>query len=131
IAEFMKPGGSFTNPLRGMLYYRDMSVYEVPWLPPNFEEFYADAPEQRDEAYAYFEARRAELETNDLSDMDEKTAYNYSLYLDCLSYMKPGGTYTEWRIFAKEQAEKYENDEQDLDYAVELIYNRAKLMLEE
>ncbi len=131
IAEFLKPGGSFSNPLCGMLYYKDMSVYEVPWLPPNFEEFYADAPEQRDEAYEYFEARRDELVTNEMTDMDEKTAYNYSLYLDCLSHMKLGRTNKEWLGFAIEQERKYINDEQDLDYTVELIYNRAKLIMEE
>ena len=63
--------------------------------------------------------------------MDEKTAQNMALYLDILSHVNVKRTYLDWIRFADAECEKYYNDEQDLDFTVELIYSRAKLMLEE
>lgn len=111
IAEFMKPGGAYINPLLGFMYYKDMSVYHLNMTS-----------EQADQYGVIY---------NDLTDMDEKTAQNMALYLDVLSRVKVKRNYFEWNRFADEESEKYYNDEQDLDYTVELIYNRAKLMLEE
>ena len=63
--------------------------------------------------------------------MDAKTEENYALYLDCLAHMKLGVSYGEWDRFANEEAEKYWNDQQDLDYTVQRIIDRAKLILDE
>jgi Bacterial extracellular solute-binding protein. len=111
IAEFMKPGGDYTNPLLGFMYYKDMSVYQLKMTPE--------------------QATKNGVMLNDLTNMDEKTTQNMALYLNILSHVNVKRTYLEWIRFAAAECEKYYNDEQDLDYTVEFIYNRAKLMLEE
>ena len=90
-------------------------------------------PEERKaEMLREIEERRAEYTTNDLLNMDEKTAHNFELYLDVLKYAKLGPSYVdEWLRYAADEAEKYWNDEQDLDLTVQHIIDRAKLILDE
>ena len=101
----------------------------------NWEETWDNADEERRaEMLEDQKALIAEFGTytNDLVNMDEKTAHNFELYLDVLKYAKLGPSYVdEWLRFAAEEAEKYWNDQQDLDYTVQRIIDRAKLILDE
>ena len=67
----------------------------------------------------------------DIWNMDEKTRDNYELYLHILSKFKLGRNYTkDWLLFALEECNRYLVSEQDLDYTVRRILDRAKMVME-
>ena len=118
----------------GEYIYKDMSVYEHSAVYySNFEEVWDNADEERRaKLLKEVEENRAEYMTNDLVNMDEKTAHNFALYTEVLKYAKLGPSYVdEWLRHAADEAEKYWNDEQDLDLTVQHIIDRAKLILDE
>ncbi|MBR4000112.1 MAG: extracellular solute-binding protein, partial [Clostridia bacterium] len=137
IAEYLDPENRMLSMSNwGGYIYKDMSVYEPSWMrSSNWEETWDNADEERRaEMLEDQKALIAEFGTytNDLVNMDEKTAHNFELYLDVLKYAKLGPSYVdEWLRFAAEEAEKYWNDQQDLDYTVQRIIDRAKLILDE
>lgn len=62
----------------------------------------------------------------------EKAEKNFQIYLDVLANSRPRYSHdNEIFRFMNDEAEKYYNDEQDLDYTVEKIYERAKMIFEE
>ncbi len=135
IAEYLNPENRMmTDSNRGGYIYKDMSVYTHSIVYyANHEESWDNADEERrEEMLQEIEERRAEYTTNDLVNMDEKTAHNFELYLDVLKYAKLGPSYVdEWLRFAGDEQSKYLNDQQDLDYTVQRIIDRAKLILDE
>ena len=131
IAEFLNPENEIlTLPGAGCIY-KDVSLCRYSGKPTNFAELLDAAPSRLEELLAKAEERAESLNTNDYGNMDAKTEENYALYLDCLAHMKLGVSYGEWDRFANEEAQKYWNDQQDLDYTVQRIIDRAKLILEE
>ena len=135
IAAYLDPENRMlTKANWGSYIYKDMSVYEHSAVrPSNFEETWDNANEERRaKILADIEDSRREFMTNDLVNMDEKTAHNFELYCEILKYAKLGPSYVdEWLRFANDEAEKYFDDAQDLDYTVERILNRAKMILDE
>lgn len=134
IAEYLNPENRILTATYDGYIYKDMSVYVHPAVYyANYEEVWDSADEERRaEILLETEERRAQYMTNDLVNMDEKTAENFALYLDYLKYAKLGPSYVdEWLQFANDEAEKYWNDSQDLDYTVQRIIDRAKLILDE
>ena len=135
IAEYLNPENRMqTQANWGEYIYKDMSVYEhsaVYYV--NFEEVWDNADEEnRARLLKEVEENRAEYMTNDLVNMDEKTAHNFGLYTELLKYAKLGPSYVdEWLRFAADEQSKYLNDQQDLDYTVQRIIDRAKLILDE
>ena len=118
----------------GEYIYKDMSVYEHSMVySVNHEEYWDNASEERRaEILQEIEELRTEYTTNDLVNMDEKTTHNFGLYTELLKYAKLGPSYVdEWLRFAGDEQSKYLNDQQDLDYTVERIIERAKLILDE
>lgn len=116
LAEFMKPCDDNCDPLSGVMLYDDLSLYK-------YSDYTLDHIDKSDPPTWYVE--------NDLTDMDEKTAFNFEIYKNLLSRIKVNRRYSEWISFAEEQADKYYNDEQDLDYTVELILARARMVTDE
>ena len=135
IAEYLNPENRMLSLANwGGYIYKDMSVYTHSMVYyANHEESWDNADEERRaEMLQEIEERRAEYMTNDLVNMDEKTAHNFGLYTELLKYAKLGPSYVdEWLRFAADEAEKYWNDQQDLDYTVQRIIDRAKLILDE
>ncbi len=135
IAEYLNPKNRILSQANwGGYIYKDMSVYEHSAVYySNFEEVWDNADEEkRARLLKEVEENRAEYMTNDLVNMDEKTAHNFELYSEVLKYAKLGPSYVdEWLRFAADEAEKYWNDQQDLDYTVQRIIDRAKLILDE
>ena len=57
--------------------------------------------------------------------------HNWKVYLDAMRYFTLRPAYVgDWISFADEEQEKYLNDEQDLDYTVRRILERAKMVME-
>lgn len=135
IAEYLDPENRMLSMANwGGYIYKDMSVYTHSGVYyGNHEEVWDSADEERKaEMLREIEERRAEYTTNDLVNMDEKTAHNFELYLEVLKYAKLGPSYVdEWLRYANDEAQKYWNDEQDLDLTVQHIIDRAKLILDE
>lgn len=135
IAEYLDPENRMLSMSNwGGYIYKDMSVYTHSMVYyANHEESWDNADEERRaEMLQEIEERRAEYTTNDLVNMDEKTAHNFGLYLEVLKYAKLGPSYVdEWLRFAADEQSKYLNDQQDLDYTVQRIIDRAKLILDE
>ncbi len=61
----------------------------------------------------------------------EEAKRNWRIVLDAMRYytIQPA-FYDEWTVYAFAEEEKYLNDEQDLDYTVKRILERAKMVLE-
>ena len=137
IAEYLNPKNRMLSRSdSGGYIYKDMSVYEPSWMrSSNWEETWDNADEEgRAQLLENQESLIAEFGTytNDLVNMDEKTAHNFGLYTELLKYAKLGPSYVdEWLRFAADEAEKYWNDSQDLDLTVQRIIDRAKLILDE
>ncbi len=72
-------------------------------------------------------------ETGDeIRSYSEKAEKNFQIYLDVLSNSRPRYSHdNEIFQFMNAEAEKYYNDEQDLELTVEKIYARAKMIFEE
>ena len=67
----------------------------------------------------------------DIWNMDAETKERYEFYLHVMAHYRLGRSYNEeWLRFAAEEEEKYLNNEQDLDYTVKRILERAKMVLE-
>lgn len=68
----------------------------------------------------------------EIRSASEKAEKNFQIYLDVLANSRPQYIHdNEITRFMNDEAEKYYNDEQDLDYTVERIYARAKMIFEE
>ena len=67
-----------------------------------------------------------------LRSTSEKAEKNFQIYLDVLSNSRPRYSFdNEVFQYMNHEAEKYYNDEQDLELTVEKIYARAKMIFEE
>ena len=67
----------------------------------------------------------------DLLHMDAETQAHYDFYLHVMSHYRLSRSYQqEWLNFAAEEERKYLSDEQDLDYTVQRIMDRAKMVME-
>ena len=67
-----------------------------------------------------------------LRSTSEKAEKNFQIYLDVLSNSHPRYSFdNEVFRYMNHEAEKYYNDEQDLELTVEKIYARAKMIFEE
>ncbi len=134
LAEYLNPENRILCAVYDSYIYEDMSVYYHPMVyTSNFEEYWDSSDEEnRAVLLERIEKDYKTYMTNNLVNMDEKTAENFALYLDYLKYAKLGPSYVdEWLRFAADEAEKYWNDQQDLDYTVTRIIDRAKLILDE
>ena len=89
IAEYLNPKNRMLSRSdSGGYIYKDMSVYTHSMVYyANHEESWDSADEERRaEILQEMEERRVKYTTNDLVNMDEKTAHNFGLYLDVLKY---------------------------------------------
>ena len=63
--------------------------------------------------------------------MDAETKERYDFYLHIMAHYRLGRSYNdEWLRFAAEEEDKYLDNEQDLDYTVKRIMERAKMVFE-
>lgn len=122
----------FTDPSNDFLLYKDMSVYRISIRPSNYEAIKDSDPALLEDIMARAEEAAKGKYKNDLVNMDEATRRNFQLYLDCLKHLRLSRSYTEqWLDYAAGQEEKYYADEQDLDYTVKLILDRARMVMDE
>ena len=133
--------GLYTLPTSLLYYYKDFGLYR--WDSPNPEDAAfleaaaneADRAEReqliRDRGARMIEAEKQAGTYTDIWNMDAKTRDNYELYLHILSNYKLGRSYTkDWLMFAQDECRRYLDSEQDLDYTVKRILERAKMALE-
>ena len=142
LAEMINPkNGFYTLPTSLMYYYKDFSLYRWDSPNPSDRAFLEEAKDEEDRAERerlvsergarMIEAEKSAGTYTDIWNMDEKTRENYELYLRILSKYKLTRNYTkDWLMFALDECDLYLNDEQDLDYTVKRILDRAKMVLE-
>ena len=140
LAEMIDPANRlYTNPKQSVYYYRDFELYtfDFSW---NAEEYLdaASSPEERAEREAKLaadaEANREQAIRSgsyvDIWNMDDQTKQRYAFYLHVMAHYRLGRTYqTDWLDFAAAEEKRYLNNEQDLDYTVKRIIDRAKMVL--
>ncbi|MCR5682339.1 MAG: hypothetical protein K6G29_07810 [Clostridiales bacterium] len=117
LAEMIDPDNHrYTYPAQNVYYYKDFSLYSFNNLRD--PEFFIED-----------EKRRGDY--TDIWNMDEETQENYALYRHIMAHFRVGQEFTdEWLSFAYEEADKYWNNEQDLEYTVERMMNRARMVFE-
>ena len=141
LAELIDPANKeFTNPAQSVYYYKDFRYYSFD-RRLNSEEFLDGAAnaEERAEREEHIrqsaeEAREQAIRSGsyiDIWDMDAETQERYEFYLHVMAHYRLGRSYNEeWLRFAVAEEDKYLNDEQDLEYTVKRIMDRAKMVLE-
>ncbi len=141
LAEMFSPDNvEYTTPNRSVYYFKDFSLYTFNYVV-NWQESLdrAKTPEERAEREAKMkadmeESREEEIRSGhytDIWNMDEETKERYDFYLHVMAHYRLGRSYNEeWLRFAAAEEDKYLNDEQDLDYTVKRILERAKMVLE-
>ena len=133
--------GLYTSPTSLLYYYKEFSLYRWDSPSPEDEAFLAEAADEadraereqliRDRGARMIEAEKRDGTYTDIWNMDAKTRDNYELYLHILSNYKLGRSYTkDWLMFAQDECGRYLASEQDLDYTVKRILERAKMVLE-
>ena len=141
LAEMISPDNvEFSTPNRSVYYFKDFSLYTFNYVV-NWQESLdrAKTPEERAEREAKMKADMEESREEDIRsgrytdiwNMDAETKERYEFYLHVMAHYRLGRSYNEeWLRFAAEEEEKYLNNEQDLDYTVKRILERAKMVLE-
>ena len=141
LAEMISPDNiEYSTPNQSVYYYKDFSLYTFNYVL-NWQESldWAKTPEERAEREAKLredieESREEEILSGrytDIWNMDEETKERYDFYLHIMAHYRLGRSYNdEWLRFAAEEEDKYLDNEQDLDYTVKRIMERAKMVFE-
>ncbi|MBE6725786.1 MAG: carbohydrate ABC transporter substrate-binding protein [Ruminococcaceae bacterium] len=141
LAEMISPDNfQYATPDQSVYYYKDFSLYTFNYTS-NWQESldWAKTPEERAEREARLRAdieerREEEIRSGrytDIWNMDEETKERYEFYLHVMAHYRLGRSYNdEWLRFAVEERNKYLNSEQDLDFTVKRIMERARMVFE-